>query len=320
MHLAHPFYRFPFRFDAGRLRHEIDALPESAWSRHPADFKGNSGLPLVSSGGGVNDDYRAPLLPTQRLGELPYVRQVMAQFDTVIGRSRILRLDAEAGVPPHVDGHYYWRTHTRVHIPVTTNPAVEFHCGDRFVNMAEGEAWTFDNWVLHKVVNDTPTRRIHLVFDTIGSSAFWKLATPHGTPVEPRLIPFRPDFEPQLRFETRPADVVMPPGEVDLTLGDFAADIGAFEANPADAVATLQTLLLDLRHDWRALWYAAELNAETMGKFLLLSIAAREKLKRLPELRFASNRFPANAILIGMLGVMASPPAAAHAPAAPLGS
>ena len=56
-----------------------------------------------------------------------------------------------------------------MHIPVVTWPEVRFHCGDESVHMAAGEAWLFDNWRRHSVVNPTDNDRVHLVADTFGN-------------------------------------------------------------------------------------------------------------------------------------------------------
>lgn len=303
--LRHPFYRFPFRFDVGRLRNEIEALPESAWCAHPGNFPGNTALPLVSTGGGINDDFRAPLLPTPWLAGLPYVRQVLAGFETLLGRARLMRLDAEAGVPAHVDANYYWRTHTRVHVPVTTHRGIQFHCDDQSVHMAEGEAWTFDNWRVHSVSNPTPTRRIHLVFDTVGSSAFWQMVRPLGEAFAERAVAYRPDFEPALSFEARRPDPVMMPGDVDLTLQQIADDAATHRGNEPAALHALQEILRELSQNWRAAWLAADLNAANVGRFVVLRVKAGQALKRLQfEVKLASNDRPAVPILLGILEVM----------------
>ena len=41
--------------------------------------------------------------------------------------------------------------------------------------MPAGEAWIFDAWRLHNVLNPTGDQRIHLVADTVGSATFWDL-------------------------------------------------------------------------------------------------------------------------------------------------
>ena len=75
----------------------------------------------------------------------------MQELGGVWGRSRLMGLGPGAVVPIHVDIHYYWRTHVRIHIPVVTNPGVRFFCGGQNVHMAAGEAWVFDSFQTHEV-------------------------------------------------------------------------------------------------------------------------------------------------------------------------
>ena len=42
----------------------------------------------------------------------------MAELNCTWGRSRLMGLEPGAVVPKHVDVHYYWRTHLRIHVPV----------------------------------------------------------------------------------------------------------------------------------------------------------------------------------------------------------
>ena len=175
MRLLKPFFRLPVRLDAARLRAEASALPASAWAPHPNHIEGNSSVRLISAGGGENDDVNGVMMPTAHLEQLPYVRQILASFGVVWSRSQLLRLAPGAVVPEHADINYHWFTRVRLHVPIITRPEVKFHCGDRVVHMAAGEAWVFDNWRLHSVENPTPDERIHLVADTSGSAAFWQL-------------------------------------------------------------------------------------------------------------------------------------------------
>ena len=117
------------------------------------------------------------MLPTPALLASPYLQQVLASFSTVWSRSRLMRIEGGGSVPPHSDMNHHWFYRVRVHIPVITRPEVRFHCGDQSVHMAAGEAWIFDNWREHKVLNPTTDARIHLVADTAGTSAFWRLVT-----------------------------------------------------------------------------------------------------------------------------------------------
>ncbi len=53
----------------------------------------------------------------------------------------------------------------RFHIPVITNPEVEFYLNRERVNMSEGECWYLDFNFPHYVNNRSTEDRIHLVVD-----------------------------------------------------------------------------------------------------------------------------------------------------------
>ena len=86
----------PFSFDAERLAEEAEQLPDSAWMQHPSRMAGNSAVALVSRNGGDNDDFDGEMRETPHLKACPYVRQTMASFGEVFGRSRFMKLAAGA--------------------------------------------------------------------------------------------------------------------------------------------------------------------------------------------------------------------------------
>ncbi len=180
MKLTQPFFRLPVRFDVARLRAEVEALPDSAWAKHPNEIEGNSSLRLVSVDGGENDDVGGRMQPTAHLRQCPYIRQVLSSFGVVWSRSRLMRLNPHSVVPEHADINYHWFYRVRMHIPVITRPEVQFHCDGQVVHMAPGEAWLFDNWRRHRVENATDDTRIHLVADTSGTAAFWEFVAQSG--------------------------------------------------------------------------------------------------------------------------------------------
>ena len=53
----------------------------------------------------------------------------------------------------------------RLHIPVLTNPAVEFVLDGKRITMNPGEVWYHNFNLPHRVANHGPTDRIHLVMD-----------------------------------------------------------------------------------------------------------------------------------------------------------
>ena len=98
----------------------------------------------MSVDGEQNDTLAGPMRPTPLLERCPYFQQVMASFDTVVGRSRLMRLAGAAEVDAHYDMHYNWYQRVRIHVPIITDPGVRFLCGDDEVHMQPGETWIFE--------------------------------------------------------------------------------------------------------------------------------------------------------------------------------
>ena len=164
--------RLPIRFDAEALEREVKALPTAAWVPHPTGFPGNEAVRLITPGGEPTDAFEGPMAPTEHLAACPYIMEIMARARRSMGTKPA---DGPCGrapkCPPHVDSHYYWRTHLRIHIPVITNPGVEFTCGGETVHMAAGECWVFDSFRGHEVHNRGSEQRVHLVLDTWTAAA-----------------------------------------------------------------------------------------------------------------------------------------------------
>jgi len=170
-----PLLKLPVRFCGDTLAREVEALPANAWIEHPQKYDGNTAVVLISPGGAITQLASGPMGPTQWLRQCPYVGEILQALDTTWGRSRLMGLEAGAEVPEHVDVHYYWRTHLRVHIPVITNPGVAFTCAGETIHMKPGECWLLDSFYRHSVVNSGTENRVHLVLDTVGSAHIWDL-------------------------------------------------------------------------------------------------------------------------------------------------
>jgi len=313
MQLAQPFCKFPFRFDVERLQHEALSIPEECWTKHPQDYRGNSALPLISTNGEVNDRFEPPMAPTEYLKRSPYIQQVFSQFRTLLGRARFMRLEPGSGVPPHFDIQLYWRTHTRVHIPIITHPDIRFRCDSEEVHMAAGEAWTFDNWRQHEVVNETPTRRIHLVFDTYGSSVFWSMAKPLGSEGQPRFVPYNEGVAPRLLYETYVGEQALSPSGVDLELARLVADARANTGNDAGVLKLFDDLTVNFRNEWRLVWHMMGPTDQGLPVMDDLIRKAAAALQSIPDaLVVASNRGSASRILLSTLDALLTPAAKAR--------
>jgi sulfotransferase family protein/aspartyl/asparaginyl beta-hydroxylase len=294
--LPSPFFRLPVCFDVGRLRAEIESLPADAWTRHPQEYAGNTAARLITVGGQANDLIAGAMQPTPALLASPYLQQVLASFNTVWSRSRLMRIDGGGSVPAHSDTNHHWFHRVRVHIPVITRPEVRFFCGDQDVHMAAGEAWIFDNWREHKVLNPTPDARIHLVADTAGSSAFWRLITQSQSAKfdqpqqNSRLVSFDPAARPKLMIERFNVWPLMPPSEVEQLAFDLLADLAPVDQRPesVEAVSQFVGFVIELCHDWRSLWYLYGDRPEARNQFEKLADATRRNLSELPPVRVAS--------------------------------
>lgn len=257
MKLQAPFIQLPLLFDAEALAREVLAIDESEWKPHPQGFAGNSMLPLVAVNGDPADEtFAGRMLPTPYLRACPYLAQVIASFEAVVGRSRLMRLSGQAEVSRHFDQGYYWADRVRVHVPIVTQPTVRFECADMAINMAAGECWIFDTWRMHRVINDADASRIHLVADTVGGSGFWDLVgrgrvhgAPQRGPWEPRRVLPVPGANAAFPLESFNVPVVMSPWEMKSHFGLLFGD-----ALPHPQLQHVHWLAAQLLRGWQGLW------------------------------------------------------------------
>lgn len=313
MKLSKTFIPLPYSFDAARLAEEALALPEAAWIGHPDGFDGNSAVPLISKHAGNNNLFNGRMSVTPHLEKSPYLQQVLASFNEILGRSRLMKLDPGAQVSLHVDSSYHWHTRVRIHIPITTNPDVIFFCGNDQMHMEAGDCWIFNAWDPHKVVNHSPHPRIHLVLDASGSSRFWNMvrdmeAYDHTTNLKDldekiKFIPYVEGRNVTVPTENFNVSPVMSPAEMDALIDDLIQD---FDGNPANNPAIAESykrFLIDFSKDWRQTWHTFGFSKEGKPHYQALLRGLRAKV--LPENRNAvalkSNMLSANLIIVKRL-------------------
>jgi len=303
MRLPKPFYRLPRRFDVERLRAEVAALPAAAWAPHPNGIPGNSSVRLISADAGENDRVDGEMRVTEHLAHTPYIRQLLASFGVPWSRTRLLRLASGANVPQHADINYHWFYRVRLHVPVITREEVRFTCDGTSVHMAAGEAWVFDNWRLHDVVNPTPDERIHLVADTAGSAAFWQLVGSSDDPGVPATsLRFEPGSEPKLLTERNVLRPVMNPAEVDLLIGNMRGELipDAQTASVAAQLTRYHGLLDAFVRDWRRFYSEHGEDSSGWSDFAQLRESVRTASRVLGEgLALRTNRVAAHKVLEG---------------------
>jgi hypothetical protein len=249
MRLDTPFLKLPIRFDPDSLAAEVRALPDWAWSAHPTGFVGNEAVRLVSPGGEQTDEFSGPMGPTKQLELCPYIQEIMGEIGGVWGRSRLMGLAAGAEVPSHIDTHYYWRTHLRLHIPVITNPGVLFTCGDETVHMEAGECWAFDSFRRHRVENKGSEQRIHLVLDTVAGGDISPLLAQALAGAETRLLRPGEGEGRVLKFEKMNSPTVMSPWEIRCHLA-FLVE----HAKPDPRLSPIFQRMDQFVDDWTSTW------------------------------------------------------------------
>ncbi len=258
MRLDTEFIQIPLLFDADLLAAEVAAFAESDWLPHPQGHPGNWALPLLAvDGNPLNNATKGVMRPTPQLERCPYLIQVLAALDAPIGRTRLMRIDGNAEATEHVDVNYYWQQRMRVHVPIVTDPAVRFLCGDKSLHMRAGEAWVFDTWRMHNVINRRPSRRIHLVIDTGGSASLSNLLEQGLRPFDPtarptqeaRLVAYQNGKRPNLRIEVDNFPVVMSPQEQRLLYSNIERLLPA-----TNAAGALHAEVMRHFDAWAAVW------------------------------------------------------------------
>lgn len=170
--------RLPLRFDAAAIRADVAALEASAWVDHYVEenYEGAwTVLPLRSPAGArhpiatiYSDPSADAFENTPLLARCVYLPHVLASFACPLHAVRLMRLAAGSVIKPHCDHDLaaeYGRA--RLHVPVVTNPDVEFVLDGEQVVLGEGECWYLDLSRPHAVANRGETDRIHLVIDVV---------------------------------------------------------------------------------------------------------------------------------------------------------
>ena len=176
----------PFAFDVGRLQRDLDSLSSADWIAHfvKQNYDGDwSAIPLRAQAGAshpvmmiYSDPSATEFEDTPMLTHCPYFREVLDAFACEIQSARLMRLAAGSIIKEHRD-HDLDLEHgvVRLHIPVTTNPDVEFELNRSRIVMEPGSAWYLRLSDPHRVANRGASARVHMVVDAVAND--WVRAT-----------------------------------------------------------------------------------------------------------------------------------------------
>ncbi|MES3151822.1 aspartyl/asparaginyl beta-hydroxylase domain-containing protein [Sphingomonas faeni] len=183
--------RLPFVFDPVALADDLDRVVAAAaiqtggnataWIDHfvPQNYDGSwSVIPLRGVAGATHPVRMIYADPTATafadgplLAHAPHIRAVLERFACPLQTVRLMRLTPGSQIKPHRDHDLAAETGAaRIHVPITTNPQVEFMLNDIRVTMAAGSAWYLRLADPHAVANRGPCDRVHLVIDCIADA------------------------------------------------------------------------------------------------------------------------------------------------------
>jgi len=170
-----PVLKFPFAFDAERLKADLRPFGPADWTPHfnTQYYEGDwSGIALRTTKNAHVPLYPDPtvseFVDTAMLARCSYVPDVLRTFECDLKIVRFLRLGAGAAIRSHQDFDLGFEDgQARVHIPIVTNLQVEFHLDEQLVQMREGEAWYLNFNLFHRVENKGSDARVHLVIDCV---------------------------------------------------------------------------------------------------------------------------------------------------------
>ncbi|MGR4866399.1 aspartyl/asparaginyl beta-hydroxylase domain-containing protein [Caulobacter sp. LARHSG274] len=170
--------RLPLSFDSAGLRGDLDKLSSIAWTSHfvRQNYEGDwSVIPLRCAAGETHpirmiysDPTATVFEDTPMLAACDHFRAVVAVFACEVRSVRLMKLTPGSVIKEHTDLDLGVENGTaRVHVPVTTNPGVEFRLNGARVEMKAGEAWYLRLADPHSVANRGAEDRVHLVLDLV---------------------------------------------------------------------------------------------------------------------------------------------------------
>jgi hypothetical protein len=95
----------------------------------------------------------------------PVIKNLELLYDGKVGKVLFIKLPAFKEVGEHSDVGDYLGAVRRFHVPIITNPDVDFRIDSETINMKTGEIWEINNSKLHYVNNRSDKDRVHLLID-----------------------------------------------------------------------------------------------------------------------------------------------------------
>jgi len=181
------FSKLNLNIDIHSLRHELNGLlTGNNWMPHynTADYVGNWHVLPLRTPGGNSDNPFADLFNqkyfenTALLNKLPETNRFLEKLECEKLSVRLLNLRAGSVIKAHRDIELaFEHGEARLHVPIFTNPGVEFYVDEERIMMNEGDCWYINANIKHCVANNGTADRVHLVIDCKVNDWLTKLIT-----------------------------------------------------------------------------------------------------------------------------------------------
>ncbi len=170
--------KLPLTFNPQALRKDLERIAADSWIAHfvKVNYSGDwSGIALRGPADAVHPVQSLFANPgtkewadTDVLQTSPNFRDVLAAFKCPLLSVRLLRLAPGSVIKEHRDHSLGLEDgEVRLHVPVQTNPAVEFYLDGERVPLREGETWYLNVNLPHRVTNNSSQYRVHIVADCV---------------------------------------------------------------------------------------------------------------------------------------------------------
>jgi hypothetical protein len=167
--------KLPLSFDPPELQADLDQIDPTEWLSHfnTQYFEGGwTGVALRAAPGNAQtlhvDPTMQKFVDTAAVLRCPHIAAALAMLQCPLKSVRLLKLTAGSSIREHRDDDLGWEAgEVRLHVPIVTNPEVEFFLNGQRLFMQAGECWYLDLSLPHRVENRSMADRVHLVIDCL---------------------------------------------------------------------------------------------------------------------------------------------------------
>lgn len=166
--------KLPLQYDVELLQADLKQLMPDDWILHynKRDYEGDWHIIALKSVEGnkyqIASPYEVhqPTLYTEHMDKCPYFKQIIENLPCETTTVRLMRLNPGARIKEHTDYNLSVDDNElRIHIPITTNPNMEFYLDGKRVFLNEGECWYLNFNLMHSLYNGGTEPRVHMVID-----------------------------------------------------------------------------------------------------------------------------------------------------------